>query len=344
METRRPLIVDIKRDSREDGPGIRTVAFFKGCPLRCAFCHNPEAQETGPEIAFAEERCIRCGECVKACPRAAIAREHCDRIDRTRCDGCGQCVAVCRAGALRMIGTYWPAEELADALMRDATFYRHSGGGATLSGGECTMFPGFVQDVLRRLKAHNIHAAIETSGYFEWKVFSRKILPHLDLVLFDLKLADRAESIRYLGQSNQTILHNLRRLLAQETVEVRLRIPLIPGITDRYGNLAAIVALLRAAGAHDASLLPYNPLGLAMYRRLGKHVPDLPSRFTAPEREHELLQMFRGIIAEPPKHTEESGRTASTLQQPSLAAQQQATTRSRKCLTEEQGLDEIAPA
>ncbi len=322
METRRPLIVDIKRDSREDGPGIRTVAFFKGCPLRCVFCHNPEAQEPGPEIAFAEERCIRCGECVKACPRAAIALENCDRIDRSRCDGCGQCAAACRAGALRVIGAYWPVEELAEALLRDVAFYRHSGGGVTLSGGECTMFPGYVQDVLRRLKAHDIHVAVETSGHFEWRAFSRKILPHLDLVLIDLKLADRAESIRHLCQSNETILHNLRRLLAQDTVEVRVRIPLIPGITDSYGNLAAIVDLLRAAGAHDVSLLPYNPLGLAMYRRLGKHVPDLPSCFTAPEREQELYNMFRGIVAEPTKHIDELIRTAGTIRQQPFAVQQ----------------------
>ncbi len=344
METRRPLIVDIKRDSREDGPGIRTVVFFKGCPLRCAFCQNPEGQETGPEIAFAEERCIRCGECVKACPRAAIALENCDRIDRTKCDGCGQCAVVCRGGALRTIGTYWPVEKLAETLLRDVAFYRHSGGGVTLSGGECTMFPGYVADLLRRLKARNIHVAIETSGYFEWKVFSCKVLPHLDMVLFDLKLADRAESIRYLGQSNETILNNLRRLLAQDTVAVRARTPLIPGITDRYGNLAAIVDFLRSAGAHNVSLLPYNPLGLAMYRRLGRHVPDLPSCFTPVAREQELFKMFRSIIDEPTKHIDELIRTPSTVQQPSLAAQQQATTCSRKCLTEEQRLDEVAPA
>ncbi len=344
METRRPLIVDIKRDSREDGPGIRTVVFFKGCPLRCAFCQNPEAQEPVPEIAFAEERCIRCGKCVKACPRAAITLENRDRIDRTKCDGCGQCAVVCRGGALRMIGMYWPVEKLAEALLRDVAFYRHSAGGVTLSGGECTMFPSYVEDLLRRLKAHNIHVAIETSGFFEWKVFSRKILPHLDLVLFDLKLADSAASLRYLGQSNETILHNLRRLLSQDTVEVRVRTPLIPGITDSYGNLAAIVDFLRAAGAHNVSLLPYNPLGLAMYRRLGRHVPDLPSSFTAPEREQELFRIFRGIIGGPTKHIDELIRTRSAVQQPSLAAQQQATTRSKKGLTEKQRLEEVAPA
>ncbi len=297
METRRPLIVDIKRDSREDGPGIRTVVFFKGCPLRCVFCHNPETQEVGPEIAFTEERCIRCGECVKACPRAAIAFENCARIDRTRCDACGQCATVCRSGALRVIGQYWPAEKLVEALVRDAAFYRHSGGGVTLSGGECTMFPGYVQDLLRGLKARNIHVAIETSGYFQWETFFARILPHLDLILFDLKIADREESIRSLGQPNETILQNLRRLLALRAVELQVRIPLIPGITDGAGNLTAIVGLLRAAGAPNVSLLPYNPLGLAMYPRLARPTPSLPESFTKLEREREVFDMFRSIVA-----------------------------------------------
>ncbi len=298
METRRPLIVDLKRDSREDGPGIRTVVFFKGCPLRCAFCHNPEAQEAGSEIAFAEERCLRCGECARACPRAAIDLGYRARIDRSKCDGCGQCAEVCRGGALRAIGTYWPVNELAEALLRDVSFYRHSGGGVTLSGGECTMFPGYVADLLWQLKKRNVHVAIETSGYFNWEIFSHKILPRLNLVLFDLKLADREQSIRYLGQSNQTILTNLRRLLAQDVVEVQVRIPMIPGITDGCGNLAALVGILRAAGARSVSLLPYNPLGLAMYPRLGRTVPDLPADFNKPSREQELLDIFRRIVRE----------------------------------------------
>jgi len=296
METRHPLIVDIKRDSLKDGPGIRTVVFFKGCPLRCFFCHNPETKETEPEIAFAEERCIRCGECVEACPRSAIGLERPSRIDRDRCDYCGQCAVTCRGGALRLIGAYWSVERLAELLLRDASFCRHSGGGVTLSGGECTMFPDYLESLLQRLKAHDTHVTLETSGYFEYEVFARKILPYLDLILFDLKVVDRDESIRFLGRSNERILCNLRRLLAQDAVDVHVRIPLVPGITDKRSNLVAIVRFLCAAGAKNVSLLPYNPLGLVMYPRLGRPAPDLPGSFTKPEHERRLLIAFRKII------------------------------------------------
>lgn len=298
MEIRRPLIVDIKRDSGEDGPGIRTVVFFKGCPLRCVFCHNPEAQEAGPEVAFREEFCMRCNECAEACPRAAIRPEYSGHIDRAQCDGCGQCVAVCRGGALRVIGTYWPVEKLVEELLRDVPFYRHSGGGVTLSGGECTMFPDYLQGLLQKLRSHGVHIALETSGYFEYRTFSRQILPYLDLILFDVKIAKREESIRFLGGSSRRIRRNLLLLLAQDTVEVHTRIPLIPGITDGHTNLAAIVDFLCSAGARNVSLLPYNPLGLAMYPRLGRPVPALPWTFTAPEREQQVFDMFQDIVAE----------------------------------------------
>jgi pyruvate formate lyase activating enzyme len=296
METRLPLIIDVKRDSREDGPGIRSVVFFKGCPLRCVFCHNPEAQQSDPEIVFAGECCIGCGACVEACPRMAIDLDRPSRIDRKKCDYCGQCADACRGGALRMIGAYWPLGELVQLLLRDASFYRHSGGGVTLSGGECTLFPDYVSSLLQKLKACGIHTALETSGYFDYEVFARKILPYLDLVLFDIKIIDREESLRHLGRPNERILTNLRRLLAQDTVEVRPRLPLIPGITDTHDNLIAVVDYLCGAAAGGISLVPYNPLGAAMYPRLGRAIPDVPPGFMKPEREEQILKRFHEII------------------------------------------------
>jgi len=286
-ETRRPLIVDIRRGSLEDGPGIRSVVFFKGCPLRCAFCHNPEAQETGPELAFASERCIRCGACAAACPLGAIDLDSPARIDRGRCDLCGMCADACPGGALRLIGAWWPVEKLAQWLARDLPFYRHSGGGVTLSGGECTMFPDYIEALGRALQARGIHLALETSGYFDWDAFERQILPYLDLVLFDVKL---------LAGSNPAIRENLQRLLTQPAVEVRPRIPLIPGVTDSRESLAAIVDCLCRLGAREVSLLPYNPLGLAMYARLGKPTPALPQSFMTPEAERRVVETFRALI------------------------------------------------
>jgi len=299
METRGPLIVDVRRASLEDGPGIRTVVFFKGCPLRCVFCHNPESQKSGPELAFAAERCLRCGACAGACPRKAIDLSWPSRVDRARCDLCGECAELCPAGALRLIGRYWPVDSLVALVLRDAAFYRHSGGGVTFSGGECTMFPDYLQAVLQRLKARQVHVAIETSGAFDYDIFAEKLLPYLDLVLFDVKLMDRAASLRYLGRSNERILDNLRRLLSEAAVEVHPRIPLVPGITDGKENLEALVEALRRLGAGDVQLLPYNPLGLAMYPQLGRPVPDLPSGFVKPEREKEVLEMFREIVLAP---------------------------------------------
>jgi len=297
VEARRPLIVAVKRGSLADGPGIRTVVFFKGCPLRCVFCHNPETQQPEPEILFAEEHCLRCGACVRSCPRGAIDLGSPFRIDRGRCDGCGLCVTACPGPALRLVGRYWTAEELAELLSRDAPFYRHSGGGVTLSGGECTLFPDYLEALLRLLKGRGIHVALQTSGYFDYEAFAAKILPWLDLVFFDVKFIDRHLSLRYLGRPNDRILNNLRRLLAQGSIEVRPRIPLIPGLTDSRENLTAIVDYLRRCGAADVSLLPYNPLGLEIYTRLGRATPDLPPAFPTPEAERRLVNAFREILA-----------------------------------------------
>lgn len=300
-ESRRPLIVDIRRGSLDDGPGIRSVVFFKGCPLRCVFCHSPETQEIYPEIAFTEERCIHCGSCVKACPQAALDLSSPTRIGRDRCDLCGACEDACPTSALRIVGKYWPVDSLVELLLRDVSFYRHSGGGVTLSGGECTLFPEYVETLLLKLKVLGVHVAVETSGWFDYEVFAKKILPFLDLIFFDLKLMGADESRRYLGQSNEKILENLRRLLAEPRragrVEVRPRVPLIPGITDTRINLSQIVNCLCDLGASTMSLLPYNPLGLAAYSRLGKPVPHLSTSFTKPDREADLVDTVRSLIA-----------------------------------------------
>jgi pyruvate formate lyase activating enzyme len=265
-----PLIVDIKRHSLEDGPGIRSVVFFKGCPLRCVFCQNPETQEFGPEIAFRSRRCIDCRTCVDAC-RRGVQRPR--LAASTACDKCGACVRVCPSGALALIGQRLSVGEILNVVLRDEPYYRHSGGGVTLSGGECTAFPEFVGELLAGLVSRGISAAIETCGEFAYPQFAQWILPHVDPILFDVKLADDEAHVRYTGRSNQRIWANLARLLAIVPERVQPRIPLIPGVTATRENLAALAARLAELGARSLTLLPYNPLGVTMAESLGRPPP-----------------------------------------------------------------------
>ena len=292
----RPLIVEIKRHSLEDGPGIRSVVFFKGCPLRCVFCHSPETQDPGAEVAFFPRECVQCGSCVDACPEGAIDLELPGRIHREKCTRCGICASVCPGKGLRLIGSHYPVETLTEILLRDLPFYRHSGGGVTLSGGECTIYPDFLEPLLESLKAKHIHIAIETSGYFDYDTFRRRIVPHVDLIYYDVKIADPQAHKKYVGKSNQRILRNLQRLLQEGGVEVHPRIPLVPGITATRENLSAIVDFLCEAGARDVSLLPYNPMGFEMAVSLGGTKPPLPEGFMKPDEERKVYAMFTALI------------------------------------------------
>jgi pyruvate formate lyase activating enzyme len=285
-----PLVTDIKRYSLEDGPGIRSVAFFKGCPLRCIFCHNPEAQDPYREIAFSAERCVECGACVQACPSGALDLQFPARIHRDKCDRCGKCANVCPADALRIVGKYYGVEELTEILLRDFEYYRHSGGGITLSGGECTLFPAYMEALLKGLKASGVHVALETSGCFNYTAFRRKIYPHLDLIYYDMKLADNRAHKKYCGRPNTVILRNFRCLMEEGGVEVHPRIPLVPGITSTDENLSGIASFLRASGAGKVWLLPYNPMGLAKCKTLGRPTPDLPERFMKQEEERQAYE------------------------------------------------------
>jgi pyruvate formate lyase activating enzyme len=311
-----PLVVDIKRHSLEDGPGIRSVVFFKGCPLRCVFCQNPETQEFGPEIAFRARLCISCKSCVGACPQAASVSSLLPSafstvggrrggfprlVGSASCSTCAACVRACPSGALAVIGQRLSVGEILDVVLRDEPFYRHSGGGVTLSGGECTAFPEFVGELLAGLHNHGISAAIETCGEFSHPQFAQWILPHVDPILFDVKLADDAAHVRFTGRSNQRIWANLAQLLAAFPDRVQPRIPLIPGITATRENLAALAARLAELGARSLTLLPYNPLGAAMAESLGRPCPACSAK-TLP-KDGNLKETLTWFAAEVARHS-----------------------------------------
>jgi pyruvate formate lyase activating enzyme len=302
MPDPRPLIVDIKRHSLEDGPGIRTVVFFKGCPLRCRFCHNPETQRPEPELAFHARTCIACGRCAAVCPQAAIDLDSDVRLRRDRCDLCGRCAAVCPSGALRRVGRPYALDELVDILLLDEPFYRHSGGGVTLSGGEPTFYPDYLQALLEQLKARGLHVLIETAGEFDGDLFCRCILPFVDLIYFDVKIADPELHRRYTGRDNRRILANLDRLLRLACERVVPRLPLVPGITATQANLEAVVALLRASGAAQAVLLPYNPLGQEKAADFGYPEPAVPGGFMPRETEEALCAQFEALVRRASHH------------------------------------------
>jgi pyruvate formate lyase activating enzyme len=287
--------VDIKRHSLEDGPGIRSVVFFKGCPLRCVFCQNPETQEFGPEIAFRSHLCIDCTSCMDSCPRG-LPRPR--LVGSATCDACGACVYACPSGALALIGQRLSVDEIVDVVMRDEPYYRHSGGGVTLSGGECTAFPEFAGELLAGLVSRGISAAIETCGEFFYPQFAQWILPHVDPILFDVKLADDEAHVRFTGRSNQRIWANLARLLALVPERVQPRIPLIPGVTATRENLAAVAARLAELGARSLTLLPYNPLGVTMAESLGRPAPAWrPETSAWSHQAGETIKWFKTEVA-----------------------------------------------
>jgi pyruvate formate lyase activating enzyme len=288
------VIFDIQRYSVHDGPGIRTVVFFKGCPLRCRWCQNPESWKPTPEIGFLLERCIGCRSCEESCPEGAILSGD-KRIDRARCTACGACVETCDSEALRMVGEEWVQAELVREVSRDRPFYEDSGGGVTLSGGEPLLQIDFVEELCSACREEGISVAVETCGAVPFQSFQR-ILPYVDLILYDVKAIDSALHQAWTGASNERILSNLERLRGSG-IRVIPRVPVIPEHTALPSNLCQIAAHL-AGSFPEVHLLPYHRWGEAKSDLIDGPKPSLQLDPPCEEEMKATLRIFeeRGIL------------------------------------------------
>jgi len=265
------FIFDIQRFSVHDGPGIRTLVFFKGCPLACLWCSNPESQQFVPEILFDATKCVACRGCVETCPRGAVRRSGAAvAYDRTRCAVCGRCADACPAEARTVAGRRVTAEEIVAEVLKDAPFFATSGGGVTLGGGEPLAQADCACAVLRQSRLQGIHTAIETCGHVPWSAFET-ILPFTDLFLYDVKNLDAGVHRAQTGGDVALVLSNLERL-AVSGATVIVRVPVVPGFNDAREDIRAIADHVARLRIRELHLLPHHRLGNSKYRLLGRPV------------------------------------------------------------------------
>jgi pyruvate formate lyase activating enzyme len=276
MNNREIDIFDIGHYRNEDGPGIRTIVFFKGCPLRCEWCSNPFGLTAKTQPAFNQSKCIRCGACIKACKKGCNQfKDDGIELDFNRCDACGDCIAICPTKARRMIGERISIEKLFEMVVKDASFYRRTKGGITLSGGEVLQQYEAAAELLRKCRGCLfLSTAIETSAYGPWEHLEM-LANYCDLVFVDLKLFDKEKHIRYTGVSNELILENIRKLceLSAEkgTPKIIIRRPIISGINDDDETAIAIAKFINDLPGHpEVNLLPYHNLGETKYSMIGQ--------------------------------------------------------------------------
>ena len=293
LEKVRGIVFDIQRYSLHDGPGLRTNVFLKGCGLSCRWCSNPEAKKPRPEIAFFQNACFLCGDCIPACSEAAILLEDGHITwDRVKCNQCGRCAEVCLSHAFSLIGREMSAEAVVAEVLRDTAFYGGHGG-LTLTGGEPTLQPEFAEAVLRIAKDEGLHTAIETCGAVGWGNI-QCLLPYLDLVLFDLKHVDPEVHRQFTGASNAIILENLRQT-AEAGANLVVRVPLIPGFNTDRGSLSGIAEFVQSLHlVREIHVLAYHTLGKAKYRALGLPY-ELGSR---PAMKHEEAEQLASVFEE----------------------------------------------
>lgn len=286
------IVFNIQKFSIHDGPGVRTNVFLKGCPLRCKWCSNPESQRYEPQILYHSAECVHCGTCASSCPQQAISMDASGKIhiSSARCAGCQTCVQSCPRRALTREGEEKTVDEVFEICMQDFDFYEDSGGGVTISGGEGMMQPGFVEALIRRLRARGVHTAIETTGCVSPECFQR-LAPQFDLLLFDVKHWDSARHRAGTGVGNEQIVENLRWGHGQG-LNILPRIPVIPGFNGELEDGAGIARLLREIGFAKAQLLPFHQMGERKYEFLNRDYELTGVKALHPEDLAEYRQVF----------------------------------------------------
>ncbi|NLM23712.1 MAG: glycyl-radical enzyme activating protein [Firmicutes bacterium] len=283
-------IFNIQTMSTEDGPGIRTTVFMKGCPLACLWCQNPEGLSMKIHLVHHRLRCIGCGTCRENCPRGALIFTEQGIVFSSDCRTCLTCAKACPANAIRVIGEEITVDDLLARLLQDLPFYRNSGGGVTFSGGECLLQQQFLLDILPRLKEKDVHVCLDTCGYISPEIF-REVVPLAQLVLYDLKLFDDEKHRLYTGVSNKLILENAC-WLGRSGIPVWIRVPIIPGYTDDEENIEALALFIKKnlLAAQRIDLLGYNDICAGDYEKLRM---DYPLKDTPRVKESTMMNLRR---------------------------------------------------
>ncbi|MBR5586337.1 MAG: glycyl-radical enzyme activating protein [Clostridia bacterium] len=261
-----PEIFNISRCSLDDGPGVRTVVYFKGCNMRCKWCHNPESHSASPEISYAKQKCVGCGRCAEICPdcHQMLGGEHI--FKREKCIGCGKCADICVAKSLTVVGEKTSPSDLLARVMKDEDYFKATGGGVTLSGGECLLYPEFAAEFLKLCAERGINALVESAFNVDAENIE-KVMPYVDEFYVDLKLFDSEKHKEFTGVGNEKIKENILKFANEK---MTIRIPLIPGVNDDDENLSASVQFAKKAGVKAVQLLKYNYLYASKYELSGK--------------------------------------------------------------------------
>ena len=263
------MLFDIQRNSSVDGPGVRTTVFFKGCNLKCEWCHNPESQSGKKQMLFYKNRCKNCGMCLKKCPTGGI-------YNPEKCTFCGQCEFYCLQDARKICGKDYTVDEVMDIIEKDRSFYNVSGGGVTFSGGECMLQIDSLCELLKSCKDRGIHTAVDTAGHVPWESFEL-ILPYTDLFLYDVKSMIPQVHKKYTGADNKEILDNLAKLMETKK-RIWVRFPVIPTVNDTLDEMKLLINFFDKHGYPEKTeLLPYHSMGNVKYEALGREYSSFPN-------------------------------------------------------------------